>query len=154
MKRLIKANLVEILKLVPLYLPVTAESVDMDIAKLCRGADTDYIFLARREKSWLFPFSAIYTPGSYEYLTYTYALILPYISVAALFLRVSKRIEGTTWGSVTALHYAASALDVETGAALPEPLRGQHIKDMAKRYTSNTRYCTIADMIEFLKTGR
>ena len=126
----------------------------MDIAKLCRGADADYIFLVRRNQSWLFPFSAIYTPGSYEYLTYTYALMLPRISVMALFLRVSKRTEGTPWGSVTALHYAASALDAETGAAFPEPLRRQHIRDITKLYTKNARYCTTAEIIEFLKTGR
>lgn len=130
------------------------ESVELDAAKLCQGEETDYLFLARREKSWLFPLPAVYTPGSYENLTYTCGLMLPRSPVAALFLQVSKRTEGTAWGSVTALHYAASALDVETGAALPEPLWGQHLRDVTKLYTRNTRYCTILEIIEFLKTGR
>lgn len=151
MKKLMKADLTEILNLIPVYLPVTAEHIEPDIAKLGRGEETDYLFLARREKCWLFDLPSVYTPNSYENLTWTYGRITPHIPVAVLFLHVDRMVEGRPWGSVTLLDYADTAKDVELFSPLPHAQRERHIRLMVKRYQRNVRCCTILDVIQYLK---
>lgn len=151
MKKLMKADLTDILNLIPVYLPVTAEHIEPDIAKLGRGEHTDYLFLARRDKCWLFDLPSVYTPDSYENLAWTYGRITPHIPVTALFLHVDKTVEGRPWGSVTLLDYADAAHDVEIFSPLSQAQRERHIRLIVKRYMRNVRYCTILDVIQYLK---
>lgn len=153
MKRLIKADLAAILRLVPVYRAVTPESVDLDVAKLGRFEHTDYLFLARQAKSGLYDLPAVYTQDSYENLAWTYGLATPCVPVVALFLHVDKAVEDAPWGSVTLLDYQTAARDVETFSKLPQAERDRHIQLMCKRWTRNARYCTILDVIQYLRTG-
>lgn len=153
MKRLIKADLTELLRLVPQYQPVTSGSIELDIANLSRCAHTDYLFLARREKSWLFDLPAVYTQDSYENLSWLYGTMTPDVPVIALLLHVDKTVEGWPWGNVTLLDYPATARDVEIFSTLPEPERARHIQHITKRYTRNSRYCSLTEVIQYLKTG-
>ncbi|HWS43334.1 MAG TPA: hypothetical protein VN421_09655 [Pseudoflavonifractor sp.] len=154
MKKMIKADLCDILRLVPMYQPVTAGSIDLDIAKLLRCEYTDYLFLSRREKSYLFDLSAVYTEGSYENLVWMYGKDLSLFPAIALFLHVVKTVEGRPWGSVTLLDYQETAQDVETFSVLSKGEREKHTKDIVKHCTMHTRYCTISEVIQYLKTGR
>lgn len=138
----------------PIYQPVTEASVERAIEELARCEQTDYLFLSRREKCHLFTLPAVYTPDSYANLTWTYGTATPYIPVIALFLHTTKAVEARPWGSVTLLDYPATARDVEIFSALPEPERERHIQLILKRCTRNTRYCTIMEVIQYLKTGR
>lgn len=151
MKKLMKADLIEILNLIPVYLPVTAEHIDLDIARLVRSGETDYLFLARRDKCWLFDLPSVYTPDSYANLAWTYGRVTPHVPVAVLFLHVDKMVEGRPWGSVTLLDYAEAAQDVEIFSPLTQAQRERHIRLIVKRYLRNTRYCTILDVIQYLK---
>ena len=54
MKKLLHADLTAILGLIPLYQPIEAGSIELDLLKLQQGGAADYLFLARRERSWLF----------------------------------------------------------------------------------------------------
>ncbi|WP_352416761.1 hypothetical protein [Oscillibacter ruminantium] len=153
MKKLIKADLTEILRLVSQYQPVNSGSIETDIAALSRCAHTDYLFLTRREKSWLFDLPAVYTQDSYENLSWLYGAMTPDVPVIALLLHVDKTVEGRPWGSVTLLDYPATAQDVETFAPLPEPERERHIQRITKRYTHHVRYCSLLEVIQYLKTG-
>lgn len=66
MKKLLHADLTAILGLIPLYQPTEAGSLELDLLKLQQGGEADYLFLARRERSWLFDPPRVYEPGSYE----------------------------------------------------------------------------------------
>lgn len=137
----------------PQYQPVNSGSIESDIAALFRCAHTDYLFLARREKSGLFDLPAVYTEGSYENLSWLYDTTTPDVPVIALLLHVDKAVEGQPWGSVTLLDYPATARDVEIFAPLPEPERARHIQRITKRCTHHARYCSLLEVIQYLKTG-
>lgn len=130
------------------------EHIDRAIAELCRCERTDYLFLARREKCFLFGVPAVYTPDSYENLTWLYGTGAPGVPVLALFLHIVKTVEARPVGTVTLLDYAATARDVAIFSALPALERDRHIQLITKRCTRQTRYCTMLEYIQHLNTGR
>lgn len=137
-----------------MYQPVTAGSIDLDIAKLIRCEHTDYLFLSRREKSYLFDLPAVYADGSYENLAWMYGKEPSLFPAIALFLHVIKTVEGHPWGSVTLLDYQETAQGVEIFSMLSKVEREKHIKDIIRHYTTHTSYCAIFEIIQYLKTGR
>lgn len=154
MKKLIKADLSAVLRLIPTYQPVSAERIDGNIAALCRCEHSDYLFLNRREKSYLFPVPAVYEPDSYENLTWLYGTATPDTPVLALFLHVTRTENARPVGTITMLDYPAMARDVEVFSALPKDQRERHVQLITKRVTRQTRYCSILELIQYLKTGR
>ena len=136
MKKLLHADLTAILGLIPLYQPIEAGSIELDLLKLQQGGAADYLFLARRERCWL----AFQDRAGWP--------------VLALFLHVEKFVGGRTWGSVTLLDYREAAHDAETFSALAGPQRERHLKLMRKRYLQKVQYCSILEVIQYLKTGR
>ena len=126
----------------------------MDLLKLQQSGAADYLFLARRERSWLFDPSRVYEPGSYENLCWLAFQDRAGWPVLALFIHVEKFVGGRPWGSVTLLDYRESARDVETFSALTGPQRERHLKLLRKRYLQKVRYCSILEVIQYLKTGR
>lgn len=72
----------------------------------------------------------------------------------ALFLHVEKFVGGRPWGSVTLLDYREAAHDAETFSALAGPQRERHLKLLRKRYLQKVQYCSILEVIQYLKTGR
>lgn len=154
MKKLLHADLTAILGLIPLYQPTEAGSIELDLLKLQQGGAADYLFLARRERSWLFDPSRVYEPGSYENLCWLAFQDRAGWPVLALFLHVEKFVGGRPWGSVTLLDYREAARDAETFSALAGPQRERHLKLMRKRYLQKVQYCSILEVIQYLKTGR
>lgn len=138
----------------PSYQPVPAERIETHIATLTQARAGDFLFLARREKSFLFTLPAVYTADSYENLTWTYGLSSPHVPVVALFLRIFKVMETHPIGSVTLLDYPATARDVEVFAPLPTLQKERHIQLITKRCTKQTSYCSLVELMQFLKTGR
>ena len=137
----------------------------MDLLKLQQGGAADYLFLARRERSWLFDPPRVYEPGSYENLCWLAFQNRAGWPVLALFLHVEKFVGGRPWGSVTLLDYPTAAQNVgafselsppqrETFSALAGPQRERHLKLMRKRYLQKVQYCSILEVIQYLKTGR
>ena len=57
-------------------------------------------------------------------------------------------------GSVTLLNYREAARDAETFSALTGPQRERHLKLLRKRYLQKVQYCSILEVIQYLKTGR
>ena len=151
MKRLIKADLTSVLSMVSAYFPVPEACVKMDIARLSREEQADYLFLARREKCWLFDFPSVYTPGSYANLSWTYAKLLPHLPVAALYLHTDKIMEGRPWGSVTLLDYRATLEDMERFSSLSPTQRERHIRLLIRRLCRNPQYCSYLEVMEYLK---
>ena len=154
MKKLLHADLTAILGLIPLYQPTEAGSIELDLLKLQQGGAADYLFLARRERSWLFDPPRVYEPGSYENLCWLAFQNRSGWPVLALFLHVEKFVGGRPWGSVTLLDYREAARDAETFSALAGPQRERHLKLMRKRYLQKVQYCSILEVIQYLKTGR
>ena len=154
MKKLLHADLTAILGLIPLYQPTEAGSIELDLLKLQQGGAADYLFLARRERSWLFDPPRVYEPGSYENLCWLAFQNRAGWPVLALFLHVEKFVGGRPWGSVTLLDYREAARDAETFSALAGPQRERHLKLMRKRYLQKVQYCSILEVIQYLKTGR
>ena len=151
MKRLIKADLTGVLSMVPTYFPVPEACVKMDIARLCREEQADFLFLARREKCWLFDFPSVYTPDSYANLSWTYTKLLPHLPVAALYLHIDKVAEGRPWGSVTLLDYRTTLEDVERFSPLTTAQRERHIRLLIRRWLRNPQYCSYLEVMEYLK---
>lgn len=135
-------------------MPVTDESIDLDLAKLARCEHTDYLFLARREKSFLFPLPSVYDAGTFENIMWQSWRGITHIPIAALHLHVTKVLDARPWGSVTLLDYQATTQDVEIFSVLPEAERERHIQLIVKRCTRQACYCSIRELIEYLKTGR
>lgn len=72
MLQIVKADLTGILALFADYRPQLApDSLALDIRKLERQEDKDYLFLSRREKSYLFPVEDVYLAESYANLCWT-----------------------------------------------------------------------------------
>lgn len=154
MKKLIRADLSAILSLLPAYQPVEASDLELDLIKLQRGGQADYLFLARREKCWLFDPPRVYEPGSYENLCWRACQDRAGWPVLALFLHVEKIVDGRPRGSVTLLDYLETAHDVEQYSKLPAPQRERHWKLLVRRYLQKVQYCSILEVIQYLKTGR
>lgn len=153
MLQLIKADLTGALALFAEYRPqLDRDSLMLDIRKLERQEDRDYLFLARREKSYLFPISEVYRAESYAYLCWTaYTILPPDIPVDALYLHVSRVVHGHPFGIVTMLDYPASALDVEQYATLPEQEAASHVRHICKHYRRHARIGSTMDFIQELK---
>lgn len=97
--------------------------------------------------------AALSSPDSYANLTWTYGKLAPYLPAAALALHVDQIIEGRPWGSITVLNYQNSIADVEQFSQFPLAQRERHIRLMVRRYTRTARYCSVREVIEYLKTG-
>lgn len=113
--------------------------------------ETDYLFLARREKSWLFDLTSVYTLGSYANLTWTYGQVNPNLPAAALFLHIVEVKGESPWGSVTLLDYQKSIEDVRLFEDLPEAQRQRHINLLCRRFTHASPYCSMKEVIDFLR---
>lgn len=153
MKKLIKADLAAILRLAGECQPIEAGRLDMSIARLCRQEFPDYLFLARQNWCWLFDFPAVYEKGSYANLCWLAYRGLPGGPVLALFLHIEKSVEGLPWGSATLLDYPAAAQDAAIFCELPPAQRERHCRLIVKRCTKNVRYCSMREVIRYLKTG-
>jgi len=135
------------------YQPIGPASIDLDIAKLSRREQADYLFLARREKSWLFDLPSVYTQDSYANLCALAYQGRKQWPVLVLLLHVDRLVDGRPWGSVALLDYGATAQDVEAVCTEPEEQRERHIRLVLKRRDRQAPYCTILDVIQYFKTG-
>lgn len=148
MMQLIKADLTGALTLFAEYRPLLdRDSLALDLRKLERAEDRDYLFLARREKSYLFPVSEVYRAESYANLCWTAYTIFSAPQVDALYFHISRIVHGHPFGTVTLLDYGVSAQDVEQYADRPEPERKQHIRQITRHYRRHARICSTMDFI-------
>ena len=102
-------------------------SLMLDVRKLARCEASDYLFLARREKSYLFPIEDVYVPDSYAYLCWTAYTLLPDVPVDAFYLHV----EGTDLrprGPVVLLPYAQPAAELVMAIAAIFAIRSVFVK--------------------------
>ena len=154
MKKLIKADLIGILELVPIYQPVELTRIERDIERLERHEAEDYLFLARRGLCRLSTLPEAYDyneSANTDWLAYRGMTAWP---IVALLLHVDCVREGRPWGSVTLLDYQAAAKDIAAFSPLSQAQRERHIKLLVKRYTQRPGLCSMLDMIHYLKTGK
>ena len=152
MLQLIRADLTGTLALFAEYRPqLDRSSLELDIKRLKRCEDRDYLFLARREKSYLFPVSEIYTADSYAYLCWTGYIARPGPHVDAMYFHISRTANGWPFGTVTVLDYEAAAKDVEKFSTLPPQALQAHIQKTVNHYQHHTQICSEKDFIEHLR---
>ena len=152
MLQLIKADLIGTLTLFGEYRPqLDHSSLESDIKRLKRCEDRDYLFLARREKSYLFPVSEVYTADSYACLCWTGYIARPGPRVDALYFHISRTANGWPFGAVTILDYDAAAKDAENFSALPQKELQAHIQKTVEHYRNHTQICSVKDFIEHLR---
>lgn len=152
MTQLIKADLTSILALFAEYRPqLFQDELALDIQKLRRLEDRDYLFLVRREKSYLFPIAEVYQADSYAFRCWTAYALHPDIPVDALYLHVSYVIHGHPFGIVTRLDYPASVQDVEQFADRPEKEGDAHIRRITKHYRNHAQIVSTVDFIKQLR---
>ena len=79
-----------------------------DRKRLALREAADYLFLARGDRSYLFPLEEVYTPDSRAYLCWTADAPLPRVPVDAFYLHVADASHGPR-GSVTLLDYGTAS---------------------------------------------
>ncbi len=150
--KLIKADLIGILTLFADCRPqLDYSSLALDIQKLKRHKDRDFLFLARREKSHMFSAAEVFTPQSYAFLCWTAYSHIPGPHVDALYLHVSRTVRGHVFGSVTALDYADTIRDVERIAALTPQDAAVNMRDTIRHYRSCAPIANTLDFITMLR---
>ena len=155
MLQIVKADLTGILALLADYRPqLDPDSLALDIRKLERQEDRDYLFLARREKSYLFPVGDVYLAESYANLCWTAYLGFPGPHVNALYFHVSRTVHGHPLGSVTVLDYAASAQDAERFAARTRREAAPHARRVIKHCRTHVQIGSTFDFIKILRESR
>ena len=131
-----------------------ALDVEREVAELQRFRHTDYLFLAWNGRCRLSTLPAVYepdTPANLDWLAYRGVTPWP---VVALYLHTDKAVERLPWGSVTLLDHQTTVEDVRIFSPLPESQRERHIRLLSKRYANHTCYCSMLEVIQYLKTGR
>lgn len=155
MLQIVKADLTGILALFADYRPqLDPDSLALDIRKLERQEDKDYLFLSRREKSYLFPVEDAYLAESYANLCWTAYLGFPGPHVDALYLHVSRAVHGHPFGSVTVLDYAAFAQDGERFAARTRREAAPHVRRVVRHYRTHVQIGSTLDFIKILRESR
>lgn len=153
MIKLIKQDLAGFLCLIGKCRPaLDAESLALDIRKLERCEAADYLFLVRREKSYLFPMEEVYEPNSYACLCRTVYTLLPDVPVDAFYLYVSDTAMGPS-GSVVLLDYAESAADVMRMADFAPEQRTAHLHRRTRHWQEHTKLCTLTEMVAAMGGG-
>lgn len=153
MIKLIKQDLAGFLCLIGERRPaLDADSLALDIRKLERCEAVDYLFLARREKSYLFPVEDVYEPDSYACLCWTAYTLLPDAPVDAFYLHVSDTAMGPS-GSIVLLDYTESAADVMRMADFTPEQRAAHVRRRMRRWQEHAKLCTLAGMTAAMGGG-
>lgn len=152
MIKLIKADLIGILTLFADCRPqLDYSSLALDIQKLKRHKDRDFLFLARREKSYLFPATEVYTANSYAFLCWMAYSHIPGTHVDALYLHVSRAVRGRLLGSVVLLDYADTVRDVEQAATIQPQDAAINMRDTIRHYRNCARIVSTLDFITILR---
>ena len=155
MLQIVKADLTGILALFADYRPqLDPDSLALDLRKLERQEDRDYLFLARREKSYLFSVEDVYLAGSYANLCWTAYLGFHGPHVDALYLHTSRAVHGHPFGSVTVLDYAASAQDAERFAARTRREAAPYVRRVVRHYRTHVQIGSTLDFIKILRESR
>lgn len=142
------------MRLAGAYQSVEALDVEREAAVLQRSRHTDYLFLAWNGRCRLSTLPTVYEPDTPANLDWLACRGVTPWPVIALYLHVDKAVEGLPWGSVTLLDQQATMEDVRIFSALPESQRERHIRLLSKRYANHTCYCSMLEVIQYLKTGR
>ena len=151
----VKADLTGILTLFADYRPqLDPDSLALDIRKLERQENRDSLFLARREKSYLFPVENIYLAESYANLCWTAYMGFPGPKVDALYFHISRTTHGHPFGFAAVLNYAASARDVEQFAARTRRVTTAHVRWIIRRYRTHAHIGSTLDFINHLQESR
>lgn len=153
MIKLIKQDLAGFLCLIGKCRPaLDADSLALDIRKLERCEAADYLFLVRREKSYLFPMEEVYEPDSYAYLCWTAYTLLPDVPVDAFYLYVSDTATGPS-GSIVLLDYAESAADVIRAAGFTSEQCAVHLHRRTRHWQEHAKLCTLTEMTAAIGGG-
>ncbi len=153
MQKLIKADLTGVLRLVEIYQPMSRGSIDRSVTALLRQPLTDSLFLARRRRCRLSGLAAVYEPDTPANLDWLACLGRTARPVIALYLHTDRIKDGVPWGSVTLLDSRNAAEDVRAVSALPEDRRELQVRRLTDRYQNHVRYCSMLEVIQYLKTG-
>lgn len=124
----------------------------LDVRQLARQENVDYLFLVRREKSYLFPIYQVYQPESYAYLCWTAYTMTTSVPVYAFYLHITHNHMGPT-GTVVLLDYTESAADVESAVKLPLRERAEHLYYRMQAWRERGQDSTLLDFIRAMKGG-
>ena len=153
MQKLIKTDLTGVLRMAGIYQPVNRGDVDRSVSALLRQPLTDSLFLSRRRRCRLSGLAAVYEPDTPDNLDWLACLGRAARPVIALYLHTDRIKDGAPWGSVTLLNSRNAAEDVRAVSALPEGQRALQIRRLIDRYQNHVRYCSVLEVIQYLKTG-
>lgn len=152
MLRIRDTDLVEALETLAAYRPdLNRRSLAMDLHALKQGEAHHYLFLVRAGKSWLFPLSEVYREGSYANLCWLSPTGESQGKPDALLLQPKRAPKTRPRGTLTVLHYADVALDVEVFSLLTCPAdRANHLQAFLRSCHRQAEYGKWADFRRYL----
>ena len=123
-----------------------------DRKRLALREAADYLFLARGDRSYLFPLEEVYTPDSRAYLCWTADTPPPRVPVDAFYLHVTDASHGTR-GSVILLDYGITTADMERAACFAPEERAAHLRQLARHWRDHAGLCSTVEMMAAMGGG-
>lgn len=152
MLRLCETDLVEALEALAAHRPdLNRRSLALDLHALKQGEAKHYLFLARANKSWLFPLSDVYWEGSYANLCWLSPAGESQGKPDTLLLQPKHAPKTRPRGTLTVLNYSDVALDVEVFSLLTCPAhREDHLRAFLRSCHRQAEYGKWADFLRSL----
>ncbi|MCI6362893.1 hypothetical protein [Intestinimonas butyriciproducens] len=119
MLKIVDTDLVEALEALAARRPsLDRRDLALDLHRLKKGDSHHYLFLARREKTFLFPLSEVFQEGSYANLSFLSPLGQVHRRPDVLLLQPKQAPKTRPRGNLTVLNYPDVAMDVEVFSLL------------------------------------
>lgn len=152
MLRLRDTDLVEALETLAAHRPqLNRRHLAHSLHALKQGESHHYLFLARADKTWLFPLSEVYREGSYANLCWLSPVGQTQGRPDALLLQPKRAPKTRPRGTLTVLNYADIALDVEVFSLLTCPAdRETHLQAVLRSCHRQAEYGSWADFLRKL----
>lgn len=152
MLRLRETDLVDALETLAAHRPnLNRRGFALSLHALKLGSANHYLFLARAEKSWLFPLSEVYREGSYPNLCWLSPAGESQGKPDALLLQPKHAPKTRPRGTLTVLNYSDVALDVEVFSLLTCPVHREiHLRAFLRSCHQQAEYGKWADFTQSL----
>lgn len=152
MLRLRETDLVNALETLAAHRPnLNRYGLALSLHAVKLGDARNYLFLARAEKTWVFPLSEVYQEGSYANRCWLSPVGMSQGRPDALLLQPKFAPKTRPRGTLTVLNYSDMALDVEIFSLLTCPThREQHLKALLRSCHRQAEYGKWADYLNYL----
>lgn len=155
MLKIMDTDLVEALETLAARRPeLDRRALALELHRLKEGDSRHYLFLARREKCFLFPLAEVYQEGSYANLSVLSPCGQSDGKSDALLLQPKRAPKTRPRGNLTVLHYPDVAMDVEVFSLLTCQLdKEDHLRAFLRSCGREAKPGKWSDYLRHLSVG-